>query len=319
MEMILFDENFREIGPTKINLDMEIGENATNDFSTDQKTNIGHGFYVPGTEIGGLFEEKDSVSWISDETARGFSWRGLLTQSIIEPAAGEDYKTVSGELNSIIRSITAPILGGLFSVSSSSTGVSVSNFQFNRYCNVLEGLSALLRSKGYRLNIEAVKDSVEKKVIPVLSAVPAVTIDGAFDSDSGLKLRFKQSKMGINHLICLGKGDLKDRQRIDLYVQADGSIGKTKYYTGLEERTAVFDYSSAESLQDLETQGIKRLEELKSKNTLSIEKAPENLWIGDKVRGVHREAGIDITANVTKIIIRVSNGIASFETKTEEL
>lgn len=315
--MIIFDRNFREIGSTMFDLDMEIGD-GTNDFKADYKCSIGYGFYVPETEIGGIFEENDSASWNSDEAVSGYTWRGLLTQSIIEPPVGQDYKTVSGELNSIIGTIASETLGGLFATSDVNTGVSVSNFQFNRYCNVLEGLSALLKEKGYRLNIEAIKDSDEKRVRPILAAVPAVTMDGAFDSDSGLKLRFKQSKMGINHLICLGKGDLKDRQRIDLYVQADGSIGNTKYYTGLEERTAVFDYPSAESRDDLEKQGRKRLEELKPKNVLSIEKAPDNLWIGDKVRGVHRKARIDITAYVTNIIIRVNRGIATYEIKTEE-
>lgn len=319
MEMIIFDESFHEMGTAVFDLDMEIGDNATNDFATDQKISIGHGFYVPSTEIGGIFEDKDSVSWNDDETTGGYAWRGLLTQSIIEPPTGENYKIVSGELNSILRSISANVLGGLFTVSSANTGVQVSNFQFNRYCTVLEGFTSLLREKGYKLKIEAVKSNEEKRVVPILSAVPAVTLNGAFDSDSGLKLRFRQNKKGITHLICLGKGELKERQRIDLYVQADGSIGKTKYYTGFAERTAVFDYPSVESLQDLEKQGRKRLEELKPKNILSIEKAPENLWIGDKVRGVHRKAGIDITANVTKIIIRVSNGIVSFETKTEDL
>ena len=46
-------------------------------------------------------------------------------------------------------------------------------------------------------------------------------------------------------------------------VQKDGSIGKTPYYTGLEENEAVYEFSSADK-EKLEEDGAKRLKELQN-------------------------------------------------------
>ena len=40
-----------------------------------------------------------------------------------------------------------------FQVSNVDTGVSVTNFQFDRYCTLLDGLVKLLKSKNYKLQI----------------------------------------------------------------------------------------------------------------------------------------------------------------------
>ena len=59
--MIVLDANLHELGEIETDIDIEYGtsEDSTNDFEvTDaQMRNVGAGgFYIPGTEIGGLFD-----------------------------------------------------------------------------------------------------------------------------------------------------------------------------------------------------------------------------------------------------------------------
>ena len=53
------------------------------------------------------------------------------------------------------------------------TGVTVSNYQFDRYCTLLEGITKMLKSVGYRLSIRHKRE----KGIPgyvLIEAVPVV-------------------------------------------------------------------------------------------------------------------------------------------------
>ena len=81
-----------------------------------------------------------------------------------------------------------------------------------------------------------------------LAAVPIVDWSDQLEygQDNRVDFTTRDNQRGINHLICLGRGELADRLVIHLYLQPDGSIVDTIYYTGVEERTAVFDFSSAE-------------------------------------------------------------------------
>ena len=72
-----------------------------------------------------------------------------------------------------------------------------------------------------------------------------------------------EKRNGVNHLICLGEGELKDRVVKHLYVQKDGSIGEEQYYTGIEEITETYDYNSTEAAELVEkwNRTIKRADE----------------------------------------------------------
>ena len=67
-----------------------------------------------------------------------------------------------------------------------------------------------------------------------------------YDSDSDIDFKVKICRNGVNHLICLGKGELKDRMVIHLYVDSAGNVGQTQYYKGIDEVEAVYDSSGAE-------------------------------------------------------------------------
>ena len=71
-----------------------------------------------------------------------------------------------------------------------------------------------------------------------------------------------------------------------MYAQLDGSILQDKkYYTGLQERTEVYDYSSAETLEDLISNGKKRLKERMSSKAMKMKVQGINVQIRDIVAG----------------------------------
>lgn len=316
MVMVLFNEAFEDLGTIHLDIDFEIGDvNSLNDFELTSSGIDAHGIYIPGTEWGGVFEYQQGQTRSDSQTIKGWNWRGLLTQGIIEPPAGSDYRIVSGEANNIIRELLESFLGGFFVVTETDSGLTINSYQFKLHTTFLEGLMDMLSEYGYRLKIYAQKTGTGGKIQVFLEAVPAVILEGEYNEDNGLDLIFTESQMGINHLICLGKGELQNRQRIDLYLQEDGSIGKDKYFDGFSERTAVYENSSAESLTDLEKYGQTRLKEISCKRSLDMKNVEleEEMEIGDIVSGRHRASGITIQKPIIKKILRVSDGIASIE------
>lgn len=316
MELILFDSDLKEIGPMNLDVDFEVGDiSALNDFELYFPYSLdAYGVYIPDTEWGGIIEYDEGTTDSESLTLKGWTWRGLLSQEIIEPPSGSDYKIVSGELNAVIRDILSEALGGFFTVPDVDTGKSITSHQFRLYTTVLEGLMDMLSDCGYRLNIYAKKTEAGGRVQVFCEAVPVTTVEGQYDEDTGLGLRFVRSQMGINHLVCMGTGQLQDRQRVDLYVQDDGSIGKNQYYTGFLERTTYYDYNNAESLEELEESGKKRLKELAGYKKLEITDVnDQSLEIGDIVVGRHRTMGITVEKPVIKKILTIQGGKETIE------
>lgn len=272
--------------------------------------------YIPGTEYGGLFRELNTNTREDIIAPGGITWRGMMQKKIIEPPAGQDYATDSGELNSIIKARVETALPGLFIGSENDTGVSVTNFQYDRYCTLEAGLAKLLKSKGYRLNIEY--SQPEKAV--VVSAVPIVDYskDIEFSSDMRLDYIMNMQGDGVNHLICLGKGELADRVVYHLYADKDGNITTTPYYTGINEITEIYDYAGAE-LEDLIQSGTDRLEELMNKNRFQITiNSGTEISIGDIVGGRDYLSGMTMKSPITGKILKWENGFKTIEYKLED-
>lgn len=318
--MIILDENRHEIGEIEINVDAEFGssEEATNDFEFTFSFCCGivpHGFYIPGTEIGGLIDFARIKSDSDNITYKGYTWRGLLTKSIIMPPPGADYMTVSGEANSVITSLLSGVLGDLFTVSSADSGLIITSYQFPLYINLLDGIEGMLEANGYRLKITADKVASNTPIQILIEAVPATVVSGVYNEDNGIPMTYEVNTMGINHLICGGAGELQQREIIHLYIDNNGDISQTQYYFGIDERTEFFDYPSAESSDDLIDAGTEQLRELASSKNMTI-KAPEDqtLEIGDIVRGVFPD-GTTLESPVVRKIYKFENGLVSTECK----
>lgn len=320
--MILLTSDLHEIGEIELDVDAEVGtsEAATNDFemttATIQSLNPA-GFYIPNTEIGGLFEKSNEKSSENFKTVKGYTWRGLMKLSIIEPPSGSDYKVVSGEANQVIAGILTNVLGGFFTVSNEDSGLTITSYQFPLYINTLDGLEGMLESYGYRLKITAKKVASGQPIQILVEAVQATTVTGTYNNDNGIPMVFEVNKMGINHLVCGGEGQLQERMKVDLYIDQNGNVSQTQYYTGFQERTEFYDCGTAESEQDLINSGTERLLEICSSKSLTM-KAPSdiNLEIGDLVKGQFPDGSI-ITVPIVQKIYKVENGLLTTELKVK--
>lgn len=314
--MIVANEKGCELGALKNYKEVEFSVGAENDFViTLESQAVNKEFlwyesqvFIPGTEFGGIVKDITSLTKSKTVKFMGDTWRGMLNKKIISPPSGQDYLTVSGELNEVLRKMLKEHFGDWFVVPEESTEVTV-NYQFNRYVTLLEGLTSLLESVNYKLSIKYIQGAPGEAGYVEVSAAPInnYSEEEEYSQDCNIKMTVRDYRRGINHLICLGEGELKDRIRVDLYIQKDGSIGKTQYYKGLEERTDVYDYSSAD-VAELEEGGEKRLKELADYKEfdMNIEKA--NLELGDIVSGRDHITGLYVVKPVIQKILKISTG-----------
>lgn len=268
----------------------------------------GAGFflYIDGTEHGGIVDEISSDTDAAEVTYTGRTWHGLLNSKIVEPDAGADYLVLTGEANAILGVLIRRLgLGDLFTASEEDSGLSISSYKMNRYIAAYDGVRKMLRTVNGKLRFTFMGGKV------LLSAHPRgdFTQNGELDSDL-VDIKVKRHYHPVNHLICLGRGDLAAREVIHLYADAAGNISKTQTFTGMDERTEVYENSSAESTEDLERGGIDRLREyfLTDEVDVALDADGDQYEIQDIVAATDNITGLAATAEITKKIVTIESG-----------
>ena len=314
----------RRLNYKKIDIDLNNGRTfemtiVADDYDDDLA--YGNWIYIPNTEYGGIIGEKTSETAEGDIKIEGFTWRNVLEKKIIEPPTGQAYKTVSGDLNNVTSGLISEAgLSSLFAVSRESSGASVSNYQFDRYTTLLAGIVKMLKSVGYKLQIRAIQQDGGLPTYIEISAQPIVDQSNTIElsQDCQLNFTFHEKRNGINHLICLGKGEGVDRTVLNLYVQQNGAIGTTQYYTGVEERAETYDFSNAEA-DELEEKGIERLQELMDMQefNMNVEALDIDVDIGDIVGGRDYVTGMYMAKPVENKIYTEEDGVISKDYELE--
>lgn len=322
--VILANSDLRELGAVRdVNLTVDL--NGNRDFSLQiarsywrPELTFSSLIYILGTEYGGIIGEVLTDTALDYVELKGLSWRGRLAKKIIQPPGGADYMTVSGELHSVMKSLIEPEFDGLFVVSQEDTGVTVSNYQFDRYCTLLDGLNKMLKSKWYRLKLSFRREQNEPGYL-YIEAVPIVDYSNRIElsRDCQLNYTMDDKRDGVNHLIVTGKGELQDRNILHLYVQENGEIGTERYYTGLQEITEVYENTSTET-EELMTASVERLQSLMGKKTfkMDIAKLGLDVCIDDIVGGRDYLTGMYMAKPVENITYELIN---DEESKTYKL
>lgn len=320
MELILADKNGNDIRLLSFKkADFDIGNE--NNFEIvialdDWKNDIESGcrIYEADTENGGIVGGIKTDTEYAEITVMGYTWRGLLAKKIIEPPAGSAYRKVSGDVNAVISSmLNSADFSNIITGVDTYAGVSVSNYQFNRYVTLLDGLKSMLLSVGHKLLIKATENATVQ-----ICAVPVVDYSDKIEMSQNYGVNFIIEKKAdvVNHLICLGAGELENREILHLYLQKDGSIGKLPYYTGINEIAETCDFSNSE---DLEADGIEHFKELIANTALTVNviELDIDVGIGDYIGGRDYITGMKISKPLASKIITVGENI-SIEYNLEE-
>ena len=154
----------------------------------------------------------------------------------------------------------------------------------------------------------------------IAQAVPIVDYSDSIEFSSDLRANYQMQQQGdgVNHLICLGKGELKNRTVRDLYIDQDGNVSRTQYYFGIDEIAEIYDSGGSE-VKDLIQNGTERLKELANKDVFEISVDPEiEIAIGDIVGGRDYLSGMTMKAPVWSKIIKYAAGQIEIEYKLEE-
>lgn len=320
MNLVVTDTAYRNRRFIKrFKLDMAFGSDE-NDFlltvPCSTKIELGSLIYVPGTEYGGIVREP----WvIRDEgfTYRqyhGQTWHGLMAERVLYPDNGVDYLTVSGDTSTIIQTLINRVgLQDIFQAAPSA-GISVSNHRFDHDSSYLYGgLMKMLEKVHCILDIS--RTTTGKTMIGVIPTPTHV------DDSRTSKMGFSAKKFHpINHLVCLGKGELKDRVKVDLYADEKGNVSQTQKIFGTKVREEIYDLSASERDELIES-GTKYLKDKQILTEAKIE-IPErtDYRIGSIVKRREPKSGVDITAKVDKVVVKLySTGQKEIEaTLTDE-
>ncbi len=320
MDLIYTDGERVDLGSLlDFKLDLAYGLDENNfELTVSIKNHIcdeGSIIYMEGTEYGGIVDAIRVETENRTIIYKGCTWHGLLESKVIEPDAGEDYLVCSGEANDVIGQLIERMgLSELFKVSNNISGLTINNYVMNRYIKGYTGIRKMLATVGGKLKF------IFESGFVVLSAEPRVDYsqDDEFDSDQidfVIEKKFKPT----NHMICLGRGELKDRTVIHLYTDDEGHISHIQSLFGLDERTDVYDNSNAESAEELENGGVEALEAAWNEGELQLDlDATTEYDIDDIVGARENVTGITMARSIAKKIVTIEKGLVKITHKVGE-
>lgn len=302
-------------------LDLEFGDTGANDFEltvdvdSGQRVDLGGYVYVEGTEYGGVVDGSETDPDNRTIAYKGRSWHGILAGKVVCPPSGQSHRTVTGEANALLLQLLSLLgLTDVMTASTADSGIEVSGFSFDRYCDGYTGARKMLASAGGRLAIAY--DSELGKA--VLSAVPATSRTVGPDSNDA-SVTVTRVHRCTNHLISLGSGEGAQRIVRHDYADASGAVSQVQTLFGVDEITEVYDYSTADAKQLAES-APERLAGLQKAGSFDAELDGDcDYMIDDVVPGVDIDTGATVLVPVAAKIVTVTDTSISVECKAGDL
>lgn len=260
----------------------------------------GHYLYEVGTEWGGMVEDVNHVG--TTVKVGGPTWRGMLARKIISPPAGQAYKAITAmDANQAIAALVGSSFGPLFAVSTDDSGVTVSG-SF-RYTNLLAAIHSMLQQYGARLEI--IFDGTQV-VLSAVSSVDYTDTELSQEYEAPLESSVAYGE-AYNHVIALGRGELAEREVVELWRLDDGTITTTTQPAGANDKQFVLDYPNAESLEELTSSATDKLIESSPVESIGInlDEIEIDFKLGDVVGGRDKVTGLTISKPITKKILKI--------------
>lgn len=313
--LIYTDSSFEDAGAVQsFSLDMAFGSDEQ-DFEatfTEPKLSGGELLYIDGTEYGGII---DSIRQDTDNQATtycGRTWHGMLAAKVVKPPANSNYYTASGDANACLTALISYVgLSGVLTARSSSSGITIANYQFPRFCNAYAGALGMLGSANAKLVIQR-HDGITE-----VWAEPVSTIEDRADSDL-MQFEVTENHRVPNHLVAAGQGELQDRVVVDLYADANGNVSTSQTFTGVDEIAVYYDYTGADAAE-LTKEGTEELKGYQSKGGADIKALAVGDWyVGDRLQVRDNRTGTEVTSTIAKKIVRVGMGVLSVDYEVGE-
>lgn len=321
MDLIYMNGGFEDVGVLHdYELDLAFGSDENNfECRVSEASHCcesGFYLYIEGTEYGGIIDSIEHDTENGEVIYSGRTWHGILNSKVLEPQSGYDYLNANNLYidNAITRIVKQLGLNDLFSVDEQcfeNTGT----YKFPRYIAGYDGIKHMLNQYERKLTVSfrdgwVVLSSAEKH---------DYTEDEEFNSEL-VSFLMKKHYQSVNHLICLGSGELKDRTVVHLYVDLTGNISQTQTFNGLTEYAAVYDYPNAESEEELISGGTARLKELWNQDELYINLDDTNdiYDIGDIVGAYDSVTKTTVKAEIRKKIVTIKDGTVTISYEVGE-
>lgn len=314
MDLIYTDKNRIELGCLH-NFTVDFDCTSTKDFQievgiSNQVLKGKYWWYIVGTEYGGRIDKVQVDTTSNKIICTGRNWRGLLCTKVIEPPAGEDYRVLSGTIHDIVyKLICAADLQDLFVVDEDEN--IVVQYRFYRYVTLYDGIMSLTRRYGL---VPAFTVRDDGKVHISFAEPTDYSNEAEYTQDDKLFVITKVYN-DVNHLVCLGHGELKDRTVVHLYVDAAGNISQTQTLFGVDEITETYENVNADDAEVLKQEGIAKLKEIRDTDSFQVTVPDINLKIGDIVGGMERITNTYVASEITNAIVSIDDDTLSVEYK----
>lgn len=219
--LIYTDKNGYDVGVLKeYMLDLAWGadENSfrlTLPIDRHGELDVGCRFYEYAGEIGG------KVDAITVDTANrqviysGRTWHGILAGKVVAPKYGDAYYIMSGAIGTIaLNLINDNDLGELF-YTNNYADYQIDNYEA-RYGTLLDVLYDMCQKNGLKLKLKHGGGGANNKIEMIFEPYVDYSQDEEWAS-SQRDFVAKEYSVGVNHLVCLGGGELEKRHVIHLY------------------------------------------------------------------------------------------------------
>lgn len=310
MVLVIYDSklgNVRELADFTLDLAFGSDENAFSlECEAAHAPEEGQFVFIDGTEYGGVV---DKVTYEAGREAsgtvlcKGRTWHGILAGKRLLPDSGSGYLSVGGKAGDALASLIERMgLSGLFSVAADDSAI---EYTFERFVDGYSGLKAMAKANGRKVAMRRKGGKVE------ISLPPAVDYANKVDSDL-LDFTLTSVYRCVNHLVCAGTGELENRAVVHFYADSAGNVSHTQSLFGVDEISALYDYSNADE-EKLEEEGRKKLQEYQTHGSVEVEAHDDiDVDVGDVISARDNAHGSTVSAEVAKKIVKVSRGVATY-------
>lgn len=308
VEVYYTDSNFNELGILKHEyIDIDIAD--TMDFSMEfpigkhLKLERNALWFIDNTEFAGIIDKKEVITDSGIVRYSGRNLRGILNSKIIEPPAGKDYLILDGNISNIINNLLLQLGLDMFTCTISDD--IVNSYKVPRYITLYELILKLCYLSGKMLSLTYHN---KKVYISLVSRIDYT--DYMINGKNSINFNIRLSLNNVNHLVCLGQGELKNRVVLHLYMSEDGKISTTPQHAGIYDYSQVYENTQAKDIKELQSLGIQKLKELNNSDSVEAKVSNNSFFkIGDIVGGYEEITDIFVRREVTNIILQISNGV----------